>query len=96
MVCSTPDSPYLFLFIFHPNPTPHTRKIPTPPLQFPLPVPASLPLLSEGGIYLVDNGRSFVLWVGRTAPQQWLQDVSWMGEGRWAKGRNASLPLSQY
>lgn len=61
--------------------------------QLPLPAPASLPLLSEGGVYLVDNGQTFILWVGRTAPVEWLQDVSviWAGSVN-IEGSGAHIP----
>ena len=38
-------------------------------------VPLTLPMLLDGGVYLLDNGRIFILWVGRCVSPQWCQEV---------------------
>jgi hypothetical protein len=57
--------------------------------------PASLLFMSEGGVYLLDNGRSLVLWAGRGADPGLLVQVGgaawgpggWGGQGRGGAGR---------
>eukprot|EP00198_Chlamydomonas_reinhardtii_P012637 XP_001701974.1 COP-II coat subunit [Chlamydomonas reinhardtii] len=44
-----------------------------------VPVPAAVPLsaavLQDGGVYLIDTGRVFVLWLGRAMSPQWCVEV---------------------
>ncbi len=44
-----------------------------------VPLPQTVPLsgayLDESGAYLIDNGRVFVVWIGRYLNQQWGKEV---------------------
>lgn len=44
-------------------------------IALPPSAPASSALLSEGGAYLVDNGRVLVLWVGKLVSREWAMEV---------------------
>ncbi|GIL72053.1 hypothetical protein Vretimale_545 [Volvox reticuliferus] len=44
--------------------------VPLPPT-----VPLNMAWLEEGGVYLLDTGRLFVLWVGRAISPQWCVEV---------------------
>ncbi|GLI64093.1 hypothetical protein VaNZ11_007265, partial [Volvox africanus] len=44
-------------------------------VQLPPTVPLSMAWLEEGGAYLLDTGRLFVLWVGRAISPQWCVEV---------------------
>eukprot|EP00798_Chlamydomonas_sp_ICE-L_P030135 gene30135-35111_t len=45
--------------------------------EVPLPttLPLSLPHLSDQGAYLMDNGRVFILWLGRMLHKEWATEV---------------------
>ena len=45
----------------------------------PAPIPASMELLSPEGLYLVDNGRLMIVWVGRAASADLMQSVFGVG-----------------
>lgn len=44
-------------------------------VRTPLPVPLSVERLHLDGAYLLDNGRIFVLWLGRSISPDFLQHV---------------------
>ncbi|KAG2501036.1 hypothetical protein HYH03_000855 [Edaphochlamys debaryana] len=44
-------------------------------VQLPPCVPLATQVLAEGGVYLVDTGRVFVMWLGRAMSPQWCLEV---------------------
>lgn len=44
-------------------------------VELPSTLPTSSAFLSDQGAYLLDNGRTFVLWLGRMVSREWGMEV---------------------